>query len=193
LAGLRLNGMILVGHSFGGFIIRLLATLRTDVIGMVLVDASHEDHLRRFEGLGGGLGMPRGNNFVIEPSSVPENLSETIKRKIRALGRMRKTYAATHGEMSAFRESGRQVSLINKKFDFPVIVLARGMDLLGGSAGGDQKSQIWMDLQKELANISKRGSLIVAENSGHHVHIDEPGLVRQAITQIADTYEGREP
>jgi len=42
---------VMVGHSFGGFLVRLYATTYpTEVVGLVLVDSSHEDDLVGFKG-----------------------------------------------------------------------------------------------------------------------------------------------
>jgi pimeloyl-ACP methyl ester carboxylesterase len=45
---------VLVGHSYGGMLIRLYASrYAADVVGMVLVDSAHEDQLRRFAAIPG--------------------------------------------------------------------------------------------------------------------------------------------
>jgi pimeloyl-ACP methyl ester carboxylesterase len=46
---------VLVGHSYGGMIVRLYASrYAADVTGIVLVDSAHEDQLRRFAAIPGG-------------------------------------------------------------------------------------------------------------------------------------------
>lgn len=184
----RSGPIILVGHSFGGFVMRLLADLRSDdVIGLVLVDSSHEDQIREYEQLGGTSPMPGANRqFVLKNSGVPDNLPENIRRKIEALGRMRKTYNATYAEMAEFRLSARQVSKSRHIFDFPVVVLPRGQDPFTKDERGQKKAQIWMKLQQDLTNLSANGRLVTATQSGHHVHIDEPVLVIDAISSLVN-------
>lgn len=192
LTALKVNGpLVLVGHSFGGFIVRMLAEHRkNDLIGMVLVDASHEDQIDRFEKLGGPSVMPKnGKSFVLSTTGVPENLPESIRVKIAALGRMRKTYNATHGEMAEFRESARQVRLRRRRLDVPLTVLSRGIDPYGSDAVGQEKSAIWTELQNDLVTMSSQGQLVVAAKSGHHVHVDEPDLVVDAIETLINDYE----
>lgn len=192
LTVLKIDGpLILVGHSFGGYVVRLLADLRrNDVMGMVLVDASHEDQIDRFEQLGGPSVMPKnGQSFVLSSSRAPLNLPEELRLKITALGRMRKTYNATHSELSEFRESARQTKRRRKELDIPLIVLRRGQDPFGDDELGKQKAAIWDELQTDLSTISTRGQLIEATNSGHHVHVDEPILVIDAIESFIDEYE----
>jgi len=154
------------------------------------VDASHEDQVRKFEQLGGQSVLPRsGKSFVLSASDVPENLPEDIRNKIRALGRMRKTYNATHGELSEFRASSRQVGSSRRQADYPLVILQRGQDPYGDDAIGQQKASIWTELQHDLSRISSNSTLIKAMNSGHHIHVDEPLLVSRAIESLIDDYE----
>ena len=73
---------VLVGHSFGGLAVRLLAARkeRHAVSGLVLVDAAHEHQFRRMESAGARMPLaPTGRRFVIAnhwlvPSALPESL-----------------------------------------------------------------------------------------------------------------------
>lgn len=182
--------LLLVGHSFGGFIIRQLSLLRKDsVVGMVLVDASHEDQLSRLEALGGRTMMPRGNNFYVSPSGVPESLPREWRLKIQAFSRMRKTYAALHSEMTYFRQSVEQIRQDRTIVDYPLIVIRRGLDLYGSDAKGQQKTRIWNELQADLVGLSTQAELVQATDSGHHVHTDDPELVASSILSILDRIE----
>lgn len=179
--------ILLVGHSFGGFVIRELALRRqNDVVGMVLVDASHEDQLIRLEKLSGKNMMPRGNSFVVSPVQIPDALPLDLQRKIQAFSRMRKTYAALHAEMQYFRESAEQVRRDRILSSYPVTVISRGLDLYPSDSLGQQKTAIWKELQSNLTGLSTQSRLIVAANSGHHVHTDNPELVAKAIEEILD-------
>jgi len=40
--------------------------------------------------------------------------------------------------------------------------------------------------KEEFAKLSRNSKLIVAENSGHHIHLDEPEVVINAIRQVVD-------
>lgn len=179
--------LVLVGHSFGGFIVRELALRRaTDMVGMVLVDASHEDQLSRLEPLVGKDIMPTGRSFVVSPVQVPESLPMELQRKIKAFSRMRKTYAALHSEMQFFRESAMQVSRNRTLVNYPVVVISRGLDLYSADELGRKKTAIWNELQADLTALSSDSTLIVASDSGHHVHTDNPALVAAAIIDILD-------
>jgi len=179
--------LIVVGHSFGGFIVRMLTQLSADqVIGMVLVDASHEDQLARMETAGKTKILPSGNTFVISRPGIPDNLPIEIGRKVEAFSRMRKSYTATEREMRSFRESINQIKRINADYSFPVKILHRGLNPLSTLQDGEERHRIWGEMQQSLSQLSQDSEDIVAKNSGHHVHIDEPDLVIDAIIAILE-------
>jgi len=181
------NKLIVVGHSFGGFVVRMLAQHRPEkVIGMVLVDASHEDQLERMETPGSKKILPSGNNFVIARTDIPENLPSETGRKIEAFLRMRKSYVATEREMRSFRESVSQIKQLGDSYSIPLKVIYRGRNPMSTEKDGEERHQIWGELQRSLAKLSSDGEVIVAANSGHHVHIDEPELVINAIISMLD-------
>ena len=177
--------LILVGHSFGGFVVRMLAKYRQQqVIGMVLVDASHEDQLERMETPGKTKILPSGNTFVINRTNIPDNLPKETGRKVAAFLRMRKSYVATEREMRSFRESVNQVKLLDDNYSFPLTVIHRGLNPMSIEKDGEERHRIWGELQQALARLSSDGEVIVAQQSGHHVHIDEPKLVIDAIINM---------
>lgn len=182
--------LIVAGHSFGGFVVRRLANLRQKyIVGMVLVDASHEQQISRYEAISDKALLPRRGTFVIGAMAVPEQLPADVKRKIMAFGRMRKTYAAVYGEMKYFRDSADQVSALPRPVDYPVIVLRRGREPEKGDNETRQKETIWQELQSDLAAISDEGEVVVAKQSGHHIHVDQPDLLIETIGKLLDRYE----
>jgi len=179
--------LIVVGHSFGGFVVRMLAKhRRKQIIGMVLVDASHEEQLERMETPGKTKILPSGNTFVINRTNIPENLPKETGRKVAAFLRMRKSYVATEREMRSFRESVDQIKRLSDSYEIPITVIHRGRNPMSTDKDGDERHQIWGELQQSLAKLSSSGDVIVARNSGHHVHIDQPELVIDAILDILD-------
>ena len=194
LAEMNIKGpLILVGHSFGGFVMRLLALQRAeDMLALVLIDSSHERQLERLEKLNGRSMMPSGNSFVISPADIPASLPTDVQDEIRRFSQMRKTYAALHSEMSRFRESADQVRRSRVVVPYPVVVIRRGKDLHATDYKGDLKTAIWKELQQDLVTLSEQGHIIVAEQSGHHVHADQPELVVNVIVSLIDEYAALE-
>ena len=67
--------------------------------------------------------------------------------------------------------------------DMPLIVLTRGLS----EEGGPDSKELLPEHRKEheaIARLSRKGQLIVAEHSGHHVQIDEPQLVVTTVQTV---------
>lgn len=177
------RNIILVGHSFGGLIVRQLASIMPSgsVIAMLLVDASHEEQFTRLAGESDVAMLPSSRNFVVSAPSLPEGLRDDIKRKILALSRMRKTYTVLHAEIDSFLDSCNYIKKNRATFDFPVRVLSRGLDPYVDDKLAGNKDKIWHELQAEFLDLSKDTEQIIAQNSGHHVHVDRPEVVIDAI------------
>ena len=73
--------------------------------------------------------------------------------------------------------------------DIPLVVLSHGQKIAGQvpNITAEQAAGIeaaWLDMQRELAGRSPQGRLVVAERSGHYVHVEEPERVIQAIREV---------
>lgn len=151
---------LLVAHSFGGLNARLFVAQHPQwIAGLLLVDPSHEDRDVHFERVMSEDLIQRNRRYLADPSRN----SETIDRLA----------------------SNAQVRTARHDFDFPVIVLARGLpdepDLVWPSAA---LQQVEAELQRKLAAACPKGSFRLAEKSGHFVQQDQPELVIECIRQL---------
>ena len=152
---------VLVGHSFGGMIVRLYAHLYPqEVTGMVLVDAVHEDRDIGFEAVMSEDLIQRNRTYLQHPERNSENVDKIA--------------------------SAVQLRAARRVFDFPIHVLTRGKpdedDPVWPSAA---LQKIETDLQGEFLKFSLKSRRIFAEKSGHYIQQDEPELVINAIRQVA--------
>ena len=151
---------VMVGHSLGGAYVRLFATRHPrDVIGMVLVDSSHEDQATRLSAT--GYTPPAEPDSPVEPDPDRTDMLASLK----------------------------EVGQVPWRANIPLVVLSHGRKIAVDSPGITQEQaerveDIWLQLQRELASRSSEGRLIVAQRSGHFVQSDEPQLVIDAIREV---------
>jgi hypothetical protein len=72
--------------------------------------------------------------------------------------------------------------------DLPLVVVRRGKkaDAYDGLEGEqralfDRNEPVWYAMQAELAGLSSRSTLLIAERSGHGVQQEQPEIVVEAI------------
>ncbi|MBM7095250.1 hypothetical protein JSY36_05730 [Bacillus sp. H-16] len=84
------------------------------------------------------------------------------------------------GNYEEFMESLNQVKKTEVKLDISLTVLAAGKK--DHYSAGAQK--LWNTLQHEMLTISSDSRFIMAENSGHYIHRDEPEVVVAAVREV---------
>lgn len=200
---------IMVGHSTGGMLVRLYAhSYPAEVVGMVLVDAQHEDQFSRLStaiqqdikamfaqsnqtlplyravvATGIGALVPAIGALADNPQ-LPSPAREAFSAL--ALSDPRFIEAQT-AEQDAIFESLEQVRAahITSLGNIPLIVLYRGIvDSPTPGLSPEENQQWWFGLQSELAALSPQGQLVLADRSGHHIQLDQPDLVTDAIEEI---------
>ena len=209
---------VLVGHSLGGPLVRLYAHEHPDqVVGMVLVDAAHEEQWLRYPEAVRRL-QPRADKmmsrvlglmqtavatglFALAPrlyprqalSMVPEETRETYRGVMSAdakgLAAIREEYGAYQDHFAAVRAAH-----ITSLGDIPLIVLSHGktQPLPGLSAEVSREfEQICQQMHIELTAQSSHGKRIVAEKSGHYIQLDQPELVIDAIREVVEAVQRR--
>jgi pimeloyl-ACP methyl ester carboxylesterase len=151
----------MAGHSYGGAIVRLFASRwPTEVTGLVLIDSSHEDQQRRFAAV---PGAPSPRPTPVSPRPAPP-------------------------EQIDLKGVSAELAKAPWRADIPLVVLTKTdrtrTDGDGAPSYESARYQVWLELQRELATRSPQSEHIVAPNSGHYIHNDEPTLVTEAIRRI---------
>jgi pimeloyl-ACP methyl ester carboxylesterase len=193
---------VIAGHSIGGVVARRFRSrYPADVMGMLLIDSSHEGQVRRFGG---------DRDWGV--------LKRAARRQVRILGLRRLGVRAgiTGGFDAAsldretvpeYAEAAKAVSLTAKQRRAVVrelLLLARpqgqpenlgDLPLTVLSAGNAKRRQwadwsTWCELQDELAALSSHSAHMYAVNADHFVHLDDPGVVVQAITDLLGQCRG---
>lgn len=157
--------LVLVGHSLGGINVRLYASMYPkEVVGMVLVDSTHEEQFARMDAL------------------IPEEIKKQFPPS---------ALVPTGNEKIDFTEnSERRARMSEWHADIPLIVLTAANAQPGGEGPlaylAPKFEQIRQELQQDLVHRSAKGKQIIATRSGHFIQRDEPELVVSAIREVID-------
>jgi pimeloyl-ACP methyl ester carboxylesterase len=186
---------VLVGHSMGGFDVRLYAShYRNEVAGMVLVDSSHPEQQKRLP--------PTLNDmdatWLREQEFMEFTMPFGIPRLMGFCGPGAEVRAAEcnfHNaregvaESKAISESAAQAATAGKLGDMPLAVLSEDPNQPQPDLPEDlvkPASDAWQQMQDELAHLSTRGTHVIVKNSGHFIQLDRPDVVVEAVHKVVN-------
>jgi pimeloyl-ACP methyl ester carboxylesterase len=175
LIATRVTGpYILVGHSFGGLLVRLFAhRYPAEVCGLLLVDAMHED---QFTVIGTALPPPTPN----------DTRALCDFREFWTVGwRNPKSTAEGIDFVSSFRE----VQQIRSFGQLPVHIITAATALNSPFMPEQSRAALqalWFDLQRQFLGSSSIATQSYASDSGHFVQRDAPETVVEAIGMLIE-------
>lgn len=168
---------VMVGHSFGGINVRLYASeFPNEVVGMVLVDSSHENQPP--VDLAYDAKAMRWINFCrsLAQSQVKVSIKYPNGAYSKGQAEQLRACGGSNGELAAFRESQAQARATDRSLgNMPLVVLTRSQPYRG----------LWAD-HEELARRSSNSTHLVVEHSGHFIHKDQPDVAIDAIHKVVD-------
>jgi pimeloyl-ACP methyl ester carboxylesterase len=196
--------LILVGHSMGGFDVRLYASLYPhevagEVAGVVLVDSSHPEQQKRLPAAINDLDATwlREQEFVefTMPFGIPRLLGFCgDDDAIRAADCNFHSARESVAELKSIAESAAQTANSGSLGDIPLAVLSHDPDMLQPGLPEDlvkPTNDAWQQMQEGLAHLSTRGRQMIARHSGHYIQLDRPELVVEAVRSVVD--QARQP
>jgi pimeloyl-ACP methyl ester carboxylesterase len=79
--------------------------------------------------------------------------------------------------------------------DIPLIVLRHGQEqpMMASPEVTAALEETFERLQQEMAALSNRGKLVVAAQSGHAIHLDQPALVVEAVREVVTAARAAAP
>lgn len=199
---------ILVGHSLGGVYVRAYtAQYHEDIVGMVLIDSSHEQQQAR---------MPQAYATWAGAEQPILNLCRLLAPtgvlRILNVGAESTQFTADapvyDEEIAIFNQSHFCAGVRADLAGITNLNAATGPDSLGelplvvltaGAQQADnleafpadfslemlqQADRMWLELQEELAALSNNSEWIVVEDVTHYIHLDQPQVVISAIRNI---------
>ena len=169
---------VLVGHSMGGHIVRLYREHYPDeVAALVLIDASHEDQRERYLAI-----LPP------QPNACPH------LAHLRHIWESRWVDSRQNAEQIDNLANSALLHSCHHLDNLPLAVLSRGCPMRDPakypSGLIDAMERLWLQMQRELAQLSSQSCHLIASKSGHLIHEDEPALivdlVRQMVVQVRE-------
>jgi len=162
---------VLVGRSYGGLLVRMYTSLYPDeVAGVVLVDGTHEQQVKRWGTLDASYPAAFRAYYdsvlkTMKPGAEAEEIRETVR--IQAAG-------GTDG--------------LTPLPDIPIAVLTSmkvdpAARYVNGTARGHE---LWREMHDEWFRRSHNGIHLVTTRSGHAIQAQEPELVVEAIRFVLD-------
>ncbi|MFC4312351.1 alpha/beta fold hydrolase [Steroidobacter flavus] len=162
----RSHDVVLVGHSYGGYLIQLYANFHPeDVRGLVYADPTTI------------AGIDALNATKMAESLIRQNDVSNPTKQQRANLRIAKSYASAH-------ETMRRYPVV---CDVPVVVITAGKTPQGMAS---EALDAWRRGHAELVAQSG-GTRMIAEQSGHMVPFDQPDVVIEAVSSVFKSPHGR--
>jgi pimeloyl-ACP methyl ester carboxylesterase len=193
---------VLVGHSFGGYNVRVYnGRYSSEVAGMVLVDSTQEDQYALLPAAWKQIGAEQLKRYSNQARFAPVFVgmgvlclmlySRGIHDPYSYLMLQQKYLAARASELEYIQVSAEQARAAGNIGDKALVVLTAGINsdqaLSSGLSAADFAAyqHVWTDvLQVRLANLSTRGKRIIVEDSGHNIPGDWPDAVVKAVRDV---------
>jgi len=206
-AGVK-SPLVLVGHSFGGYIIRLyVEAYPHEAAGLVFVDAAHEDagtirgmpyrarpNLPRWliHAIATGVSYVGFTRFVergerARPQAWTEQEFDTLTRL-----RRRRTAGIADAAEGPEVATSSLVRSTHRWEQLPIVVLSQAKMPRNDTPEGESERSVvrdWIALQRELAARSRRGRLVLTD-SGHGIPLEDPAAIVSAVRELVDELRG---
>lgn len=190
---------ILVAHSIAGLSARAFAAKYPGMIcGLVLVDASHPESWNRIPKEILGNQSPKSQLWTAILSNtgylrMSNSYQYPSTSKFDSINLISNAFfperIQTILDEKELRMNWSKKALEQKYFDdLPIkIIGANGEKLISefrDRKHGETFNKVWRELQDDMLSLSSETELILAENSGHYIPLDQPGLVIDVILDL---------
>jgi pimeloyl-ACP methyl ester carboxylesterase len=203
---------VLVGHSAAGMAVRIYADrYRSDVVGMVVVDGSHEDQEPRYKAIATPEGLAtwgddlkdntcldaaKGGSIAADSPVFKKCVGEFDPHYSQAINEAMLTYGASRAWQrayaselrSVFAASADETRATRKDFgDMPIIALTHAPNPPGKGVTQElqnTRTLLWEELHTQVAAMSTHGVNEIVPRSGHMIQNDRPEIVIDAIRQV---------
>jgi pimeloyl-ACP methyl ester carboxylesterase len=167
---------ILIGHSYGGSVVRLFASMYPDDPGgLILEDAQHEDVLEEQRKILKGRDLKQLEDMVLKfaPHQNPK----------------------TEGDYRYITTD----QVINSK-PLPQVLFvvltagdrSKGMPPVFSEEANRKMAELGMELQRKLVALIPGGKHIIVEGVGHNIHLEKPEALIGPVIEMINEVRGKQ-
>ncbi len=171
---------LLLGHSLGALNMQVYAhSYPEEVSGLVLLDPSPLAWMM-------GEEFPELRDLFIEETKAIRKDADAASTSSDPQGRAMAGYlSAVASEFEEFfGRTAEEVAAIDSFGELPVTVIGATEPDSGFGEYGQAFRLFWNEESHRLAGKSEVGKFILAEGSSHHIHLDAPQVVMDAILEM---------
>ena len=160
---------ILVGHSYGGSVVRLFASMfPEDMGGLILEDTQHEDALDELRKSLTGKDLEALDRLMAARFRTPKNPTTEADYREMTRGQLRQSRPLPWIPFVVLTAAGRAKAM-GPMFSAEAIEIMAAKDLA---------------LNHKLAALISGGELIIVEGTGHNIHVDKPEALTVPLAEM---------
>jgi pimeloyl-ACP methyl ester carboxylesterase len=160
---------ILVGHSYGGNVVRLFASRYPDHMGgLILEDTQHEDVLIELRKILKGKDLEAFEQLAADMFRAPENPKTEADYRDITRDQVRKSKPLPPIPFVILTSAGR----------------AKAMGPMFSDEALDKMAESDDSLNKKLAALIPGGRQIIIEGTGHDIHVDKPEALIAPVVEM---------
>jgi pimeloyl-ACP methyl ester carboxylesterase len=166
---------ILVGHSYGGSVVRLFASMFPgDMAGLILEETQHEDVLIEMRSLLKGKDLETFEQVLVPGFDEPEN-------------------PKTEGDYRNATKEQLRKSRPLPRIPFVILTVAdraKAMQPMFSDGAIEEMATVDSALMERLAGSVPGGRQIVVQGTGHNVHVDKPEALIAPVLEMIKEVKG---
>jgi pimeloyl-ACP methyl ester carboxylesterase len=176
---------ILVGHSFGGYNIRVFAKKYPEKVrGLIFIDSPHEDQIFYTETRADiKIGKYLAWTGILRIFSlIPQikDYSPEVGRMIKAHMNQTRYLSTIRDECDSRPKSASQVRIARDFGNLPIVIISRGLY----NDRSENERKIWEKYQNDLTTLSSNSRHLIAHKSGHRIISEQPEIIVEAIKEM---------
>jgi pimeloyl-ACP methyl ester carboxylesterase len=168
---------LLVGHSLGALYMMFLAAESPELAGgILLLDPPPRGFIlgERFPGL---------SKMAAQQTAEFQRMAREAREQ-NATGKavFFETLASEHEAL--FGDAAAQLARVQNFGQLPLTVVSSEVPNPAFGADAEAFQQFWIESNRQVAALSRRGKFVLAVKSTHHIHRDAPDLVAREAVQL---------